>query len=103
MKASEAVAKYSLMSPSVARLIERLKKDPEAVKITQEAGGKYGIEFLMKLLPFLVKGDEVYEMVGFYVGKQTQEIKDEEFKEFTDQLKSMMTDSNLVSFIKASN
>jgi hypothetical protein len=103
MKTSEAVVKYSQMSPMVAKMVERLKTEPEAVKAISDAKGHYDAILLMKLLPFLMKGDEIYEMIGVYYGKSAQEIKDEEFKEFTTQVKTMMEDSSLTSFIKASN
>jgi hypothetical protein len=42
----------------------------------------------------------MYEMVGAYFGKTTDEIKGEEFKDFVAQVKELMLDSDVGSFLK---
>jgi negative regulator of genetic competence, sporulation and motility len=100
MKAQEALERYAKMTAPMMGLIDKIKKDPEELKIIQEANGQYNAITFVKMLPFLVKCDEMYEMVGAYFGKTTDEIKGEEFKDFVAQVKELMLDSDVGSFLK---
>jgi hypothetical protein len=100
MKAQEALIKYSKLAPSVTKLVAKIKADEPTMAVVKEAGGKYDITTLMKMLPFLSTCDEVYEMVAIYNDKTTEDIKNEEFADFINQIKAMMLDGNFSSFIK---
>lgn len=100
MNTQETLERYSKMTAPMMDLIDKIKKDPDSMKVLEDAKGNYTGATLMRLLPFLSKCDELYEMVGAYFGKTADDIKKEEFKDFVAQVKELMLDSDVVSFLK---
>lgn len=99
MEAREFVKRLGKISPVLSKLVAKLKSNPDVVSALQSK--KTSSEKLLDILPMISEWDEIYELVGCYYGKTSDEIEHEDYQVFIKQLKEVMLDKDIQSFTKS--
>lgn len=99
MEAREFVKRLGKVSPILSKLVAKMKANPDIVKSLQSK--KSNSEKLLDIMPMICEWDEIYELVGCYYDKTSEEIEHEDYQVFIKQLKEVMLDKDIQSFTKS--
>jgi hypothetical protein len=104
MGAKSQLEKFAKFSPIIADLLDRIKGDSECVEMIRKSKGKLqSYSAVFRLLPYFVKYDEFYELIGVYFGKTAEEIENESIQVFNDQIKTMSNDKTFTDFFQSTS
>ena len=104
MGAKSQLEKFAKYSPIIADLLDKIKGDKECVEMIKKTEGKLqSYSAVFRLLPYFVKYDEFYELIGVYFGKTADEIENEPMADFNNQIKQMTEDKTFTDFFQSTS
>ena len=104
MGAKSQLEKFAKYSPIIADLLDKIKGDKECVEMIKKTDGKLqSYSAVFRLLPYFIKYDEFYELIGIYFNKSADEIENEPMGDFNEQIRKMAEDKTFTDFFQTTS